>query len=403
MKTNVKNIVTSAVFVIFILGVALACILHAPIETSESERRPLEQFPEFVWGDYVTTQSGQTEFSPISGFELKTDFNFGILNSSIKNYISSFEDYSLDQFPLRDKMREIKAFVELKIFGKKDNNDKYIADGYISEMQPAINKPSVENAANIWNNIYNKYLKDKANKVILSVIPDKNYFIAEENGYLAYDYEELIAMLTAACPDFDYVDIFGELSIEDYYKTDTHWRQEQIVDVAKKLADALGVGDEYSWDFKINELDIPFYGVYAGQLGLGVDSETIKYLTSDVLDNCKLYDYEVGGYVDIYDKAKAEGLDPYDFFLSGAKKGPMRIDNPSQDNGKTLVIFRDSFGSSFAPLMVEGYSTVYVVDIRVTMAGLINSPAVVGGFEGKDVLFLASSMVINDSSEFMKN
>lgn len=42
MKTNVKNIVTSAVFVIFILGVALACILHAPIETSESERRPLE-------------------------------------------------------------------------------------------------------------------------------------------------------------------------------------------------------------------------------------------------------------------------------------------------------------------------------------------------------------------------
>ena len=106
-------------------------------------------------------------------------------------------------------------------------------------------------------------------------------------------------------------------------------------------------------------------------------------------------------YVDIYDEAKANGSDPYDFFLSGAKKRPMRIENPSQDNGKTLVIFRDSFGSSFAPLMVDGYSTVYVVDIRVTMSGMINN--VVGGFKDKDVLFLASSMVVNDSSEFMKN
>ena len=120
-----------------------------------------------------------------------------------------------------------------------------------------------------------------------------------------------------------------------------------------------------------------------------------------MLDNSKLFDYEMNKYVDIYDKAKAEGLDPYDFFLSGAKKGPMRIENPNQDNGKTLVIFRDSFGSSFAPLMVDGYSTVYVVDIRVTMSGMINN--VVGGFENKDVLFLASSMVVNDSSEFMKN
>ncbi len=403
MKTNVKNIVTSLVFVIFILGVALACLLHSPREMSESERRPLEQFPEFVWGEYVVTKDGSNQFAAIKDFKLGEDFSIGVLNSSIKNYISNFEDYSLDQFPLRDKMRELKAFVELKLFGKKDNNDIYIVDGYISEMQPSINDASVQNAANIWNNIYSKYLEGKADKVILSVIPDKNYFIAEENGYLAYDYEELIEKLTAACPDFDYVDIFGELSIEDYYKTDTHWRQEQIIDVAKKLADALGVGDEYSWDFKTNELDIPFYGVYAGQLGLGVESETIKYLTSDVLDNCKLYDYETGKYVDIYDKAKAEGLDPYDFFLSGAKKGPMRIENPAQDNGKTLVIFRDSFGSSLAPLMVEGYSTIYVVDIRVTMAGYINSPAVVGGFAGKDVLFLTSAMVLNDSSELMKN
>ena len=376
MNTKIKNIVTSAVFVIFIFAVSLCCIFHTPSEMSESERRPLAQFPVFEKSDKG-------------------------INTSIKNYIADFEDYSLDQFPLRDTMREIKAFFEFNIFNKKDNNNLYITDGYISEMQPSLNKESVNNAAKIWNNIYKKYLDGKADKVVLSVIPDKNYFMAEENGYLALDYEEMIAMLKEECPDFEYADIFGELELDDYYKTDTHWRQEEIVKVAEKLAEALGMSDEYKFDYKVNSLDVPFYGVYSGQIGLGVDSETINYLTSDVLDACKLYDYEIGDYVDIYDVAKANGRDPYDFFLSGAKKGPMRIDNPMQDNGKTLVIFRDSFGSSFAPLMVEGYSTIYVVDIRVTMGGMINN--IVGGFEDKDVLFLVSAMVVNDSSELLRN
>ena len=376
MNTKVKNIVTSLVFALFIFGVAVACIFRTPAEMSESERRPLAQFPTLEMSD--------------KGF-----------NHSIKEYISDFEDYTLDQFPLRDAMREIKAFFEFNIFNKKDNNNLYEVDGYISEMKPSLNVDSLNNAASIWNNIYKKYLDGKADKVILSVVPDKNYFMAEENGYLALDYEEMIKLLTEACPDFEYVDIFGELALDDYYKTDTHWRQEEIVAVAKKLAEALGVADEYSWEYETNSLDVPFYGVYSGQLGLSVESETIYYLTNEIINNCKLYDYEVGGYVDIYDKAKAEGLDPYDFFLSGAKKGPMRIENPAQDNGKTLVIFRDSFGSSFAPLMVDGYSTIYVVDIRVTMSGMINN--ILGGFEGKDVLFLSSAMVINDSSELMKN
>ncbi len=376
MKTNVKNIVTSAVFILFVFIVAIACVLHTPKELSESERRNLAQFPVFELSD--------------KGF-----------NASVKEYISDFEDYTLDQFPLRDTMRELKAFVELKLFNKKDNNDIYIVDGVISEMQPTLNESSVNNATKIWNNIYSKYLKDKANKVILSIIPDKNYFIAEENGYLAYDYAQLIDMITEACPDFEYVDIFGELSIEDYYKTDTHWRQEQIVDVAKKLADALGVADEYSWDFKTNTLDVPFYGVYTGQLGLAVDSETIHYLTNDAIDNATLFDHTKGKYVDIYDREKANGLEPYDFFLSGARQGPMTITNPAQDNGKELVIFRDSFGSSISPLLIEGYSTIHVVDIRETAAGYINM--LLGGFEGKDVLFLFSAMVTNASNELKQN
>ena len=35
---------------------------------------------------------------------------------------------------MRDKFREIKSFIQLKIFNQKDNNGNYYVEGHISEM-----------------------------------------------------------------------------------------------------------------------------------------------------------------------------------------------------------------------------------------------------------------------------
>lgn len=82
-------------------------------------------------------------------------------------------------------------------------------------------------------------------------------------------------------------------------------------------------------------------------------------------------------------------------FLSGSVS-LLRIENPQNTSGRRLVIFRDSFGSSIAPLLVEGYSSVTLVDIRYPRL----QPA--GGgfvdFTGCDVLFLYSAGVLNNSS-----
>ena len=68
----------------------------------------------------------------------------------------------------------------------------------------------------------------------------------------------------------------------------------------------------------------------------------------------------------------------------------------TQNEGETgsLLMFRDSFGSSLAPLLAEGYREILLVDIRYI------SPAVLGemvSFEGQDVLFLYSENVLNNS------
>ena len=79
--------------------------------------------------------------------------------------------------------------------------------------------------------------------------------------------------------------------------------------------------------------------------------------------------------------------------MSGSKS-LLTIDNPACNNGKELIVFRDSFGSSIVPLLMEGYSTVTVVDIRYMSSDMLGRFV---DFHGQDVLFLYSTLVLNNS------
>lgn len=76
-------------------------------------------------------------------------------------------------------------------------------------------------------------------KVYLSVIPDKNYFLAEANGYPALDYQALTDALRKQTEFAAYIDLFGTLTADDYYRTDSHWRQENLLTTADTLAAAM--------------------------------------------------------------------------------------------------------------------------------------------------------------------
>ena len=131
-----------------------------------------------------------------------------------------------------------------------------------------------------------------------------------------------------------------------------------------------------------------------GQAALPIAPEEMNYLTGGAIDTAAVYNYETDTEGGIYDAEKAAGRDPYEMFLSGSVS-LLRIENPQNTSGRRLVIFRDSFGSSIAPLLVEGYSSVTLVDIRYLASSRL------GGFvdfTGCDVLFLYSAGVLNNSS-----
>lgn len=362
MSEKLKNTVTVYVMAAFFLVFFVWCLFKPADETSDSERRKLAAMPAFKLS------------SVLSG-----------------KFMQDFEDYATDQFPLRNSFRTIKSYAAFYLLMQRDVGGIYLKDGYASKLEYPMNTASLDNAAAKFERIYNKYLSGKNVNVYLSVIPDKNYFLAGQNGYPVMDYEKLVSYLREKTGYMQYIDIFDCLELSDYYRTDTHWRQEKIADVARRLGESMGV--TLSGQYTTQLLNKPFYGVYYGQSALPLPSEELYYLNSDTISSCRVYDFETSAETSVYDMEKAQGKDPYEMFLAGPKS-LMTINNPGAAADKRLIVFRDSFGSSVAPLLIEGYGEIILVDIRYLSSDMLGNFI---DFDNSDVLFLYSTLVLNNS------
>lgn len=368
---KIKNVLMICFVSVFLLGGFLLGIFMPDNEVSQSERRKLAKFPE------ITTDS------LLSG-----------------EFMSDFEAYTVDQFPYRDNYRTVKALTSYYALGQRDNNGFYLIDGYIVKMEYPMNTDSVTYATSRFRYIYETYLKGKNVKIYSSLIPDKNYFVAQDKGYISMDYNEFANLMKEQMDYAKYIDIYPLLELSDYYATDTHWRQEKIVDVAQYIADNMGINLSASYTEKM--IEVPFYGVYYGQASIPVEPDRLYYLDSEILKKCTVKDMETQSLIDMYDMQKLSSndiskiADPYEMFLSGPNRAIVEIENPAATTDRELFLFRDSYANAIAPLFAEGYKKITLIDIRLA------APEYLGNFvefNNADVLFLQSTLVLNSSSE----
>ena len=363
MNKRIRIIGTSALIALWIC-LALFAWFSPAKELSVSERRPLQQMPPLA---VQTLQNGA--------------------------FADQFETYTLDQFPLRDTFRTAKSLFAYKVLQQKDNNGIYIEDGYAAKLEYPLNDTSVSYALKRFGAIYTKYLADSGSNVYMTVIPDKGYYLAKENGYPAMDYAALTEKITTGMPWATHIDITGALNISDYYRTDTHWRQEKLIDAANALCRAMELPEVLETDYTPTLVTRQFYGVYYGQAALPMQPEALYILESPLLANCRVYNYDNKTYGPVYDLAKRSGADPYDVYLSGSQ-ALLTIENPNAKTDRELIVFRDSFGSSLLPLLAQNYRSVTLVDTRYIASDLVGQYL---NFRGQDVLFAYSTLILNNS------
>ena len=361
---KIKNIITTVLFAVLIFSVSAVCILKPQGEYSPGERRALAKMPEL---SAETLLSGE--------------------------FTDGFESYSTDQFPMREKLRTVKALFATGVLGKLDNNGLFASQGHISKLDEKQNEDMMDYAANKFLEIKNKYLKN--DNIYFAIVPDKNFILAPEGGYPGLDYDAFIEGMKSRTQYMKYIDVKSMLSLDDYYKTDSHWKQENITPVIQKLALAMGFEAKPA-DYYTAEKIADFEGVYAPRLAMksGFEDE-ITILNSSATDNATVFNLETGKTtVGVYDKSKLDGNDRYDVYLQGAA-ALLTVENPLATDKKELVIFRDSFGSSLAPLMLESYSKITIVDLRYVSSAILGQYV---DFTDCDVLFIYNTQILNQSS-----
>ena len=398
-KEKQQAIATLLVTGLTLGSLCFASWFHTPNQISISERRRLAQLPEF------------TVNSVLDG-----------------TFMSKFERYSQDQFPFRDTFRRLKSEALFSGYQQKDVHGIYMADGYAATIEDEINEASVAHALSAFENVYNLYLKDGHHAIYAAIVPDKGYYLAEKSGYPSMDYGSFFQKFEDGMPYASFIDLTPTLSLESFYRTDSHWRQEALLDTAQVIQTAMAAGetdtteDAYAFsvssdtnenktnknknDISIHQATDSFYGVYYGQAALPMSPDTISYVDSEIISQAQVYNFETGKTSGVYDWDKLDGYDAYDFFLSGAA-ALLTIENqnaPSAKEDCDLIVFRDSYGSSLIPLLIDNYSKIIVIDIRYVVPEMLgefidlSSDAV----DRADVLFLYGTILLNDSSTLKK-
>ena len=356
---RIKDILVTLLFVGLLAVVFIGNIIIKDSTISVSERRKLAQFPE------ITMEK--------------------ILNGKVSK---EFDDYTVDQFIKRDFFRGIKNLWSTKIYGQKDDNKMFVKDDSILKMEYPLVENNVRKNAEKIQKIYDKHLKEM--NVYYAIIPDKNFYL-EDDDHLKMDYEKLKDIMSNQLEELTYIDIWEELELDDYYRTDLHWKQEEILQVSDKIQTDMKIVKNINFEgYEIKDVG-NFYGTYYGQTTAKVTPDDMFILSNSTIENASTYNYETKITGKVYDEKETK--DKYDIYLSGATP-LIRIDNPNSNNEKELLLFRDSFGSSIAPLLIENYKTITLIDLRYISSELLDEFI---EFKNQDVLFLYSTLILNQN------
>ncbi len=361
MKRPFKHIAVPILFISFLLLGMVVNITTPTKELSEAERRALKQFPSWT-------------------FERLFD----------SEYYASLETYALDQFILRDQLRSINAHTRRHLFFQRDVNGIYFIDDHILSMEYPLNESSIIHAGTLIDSIIDSHLSE--HDIYYGIIPDKNYFVAPDNGYPHIDYTTIVDLLSAHIEGGEYIEIKDTLVLNDFFRTDHHLRQDGLHSMRNKLFNQFGITPPET-SYRIYHEHRDFNGSYYGQAALPVKSDTIRLLSNDMIETMSAYDVITGETVTIYDIEALEGINPYNVFLGG-QQAITKIENPHATNDENLVIFGDSYATALAPLLAEGYQSLTLIDLRFVSHEILDQYI---DFTDQTILFLYSVPILNDS------
>lgn len=279
----------------------------------------------------------------------------GFLDRSLQ---PKLERWMADQFPGRDGWMAAVTVVN-KAAGHREIGGAWLGkDGYYLE----IHRPEDFDWSKYRRNL--GYLQELSAQTGIPstalLVPSTAAALPEllPAGAEVYDTAEALRVARETLPETTIPDLPAILCAapteQVYYRTDHHWTAAGMKRAYDALPDPFGAYQGTAACFCTD-----FYGsTWSKTLDPGAAPDEIwLYPVAD-----RLTAEADGESIPIYDPEAVARKDKYTVFLGG-NHGLVTLTGGCQ-NGKTLLVLQDSFGTCLAPLLASDYETVLLVDLR---------------------------------------
>lgn len=349
-----------ALFALLITVPAVWVFASEDISFSDNENRMLQTAPEL---------NGQT-----------------VLSGKFQNELN---EYITDQFPARDTWTALGSRIKM-LSGMKDIGGAYIGeDGYYFEMIP---DSSVDEAKYLQNLALVQSFAERnpLKHTTLLLVPATGTVLQDKLPKNAemYDFAGLYKMAEVALDGVALPNLYGELNKHSdgyiYYRTDHHWTNEGAKIAYDCLMDGKGAYKGSPELFAEHFLGT----TYSKTLDSKATADQVYIVP--VKNGLKVN--ADGADIDFYYKEAANEKDKYKVFFGG-NYGQVTI-RGGADNGRTLLVIKDSFANSLVPYLTADYENIIMLDLRYYMGSvqeLMDAECVT------DILF------VNEMSSFAKD
>lgn len=312
-----------------------------------------------LWGVF----SPDRDFSPDENRVLAQRPALTLYTLRTGKFMSDYETYVTDQFPLRDGWIAGKAWAE-RLSGKKENNGVYFGGLDEDILIPRFTAPDEKRLTDNINYV-NQFIENTPVPVTFGLIPTAATVWAERVPGGAPNYDQRLVIDRAARVIPGTVDLYPVLREQAryaiYYRTDHHWTSLGAYWGYVGLSEALGydpapLGEKTTVTAGFNGTSYSSSGVRwaePDEIDVYVPDEgiTVTSYTGDKAEKRQLYDY-----------AKLDQKDKYAFFLGGQQ--PLCVIKTSHPDKPRLLIVRDSYTDSLAPFLTQDFSQLHLVDLR---------------------------------------
>ncbi len=357
-----------------LFGVAfLANVCINPPDYSEEENRYLATLPKFSFNELF----------------------FG-------DYTIKLEDYIRDRFFGRNFWVGLKAGSEVALQKNENNSVVFGDDGYLLEIPTFDDEQLADNLGKVESFIENT--ENSGKNVYVALVPDA-ILAMKDKLPKTYPIDTVIERVEEVLnrDSLNHINLFETIDAHKdeyiYYRTDHHWTSLGSYYAYCELMKALGLTPREFSEFANSEVSKDFLGTMFSKSGAKWSKPDSVFVLeipensySVKLDDSKEYD-------SMFFAEHLDKKDKYSVFLDG-NHALTKIKN-ANGNGKKVLLVKDSFAHSLAPLLATDFSEVHLIDLRY-YKGSVSSYMAENGISDVVLLYGATNFMKDASLSFIR-